>query len=332
MDDFQHSLREDWSVEAVNLLLHWLADAIERDRTFAVRGRGRVAALPSEYRIAVSRLVTSLPARHCFPCTQSVISAALRPFLDGDYAWRIDMLGVEMGVKQRRQSAAARKAQAAERSAEAAQRRHQWHVRLHQNAAALQAELPNINRGYANALLQGLGRPPTADDEQKVAASFATPVSFLETGVDTEQWFIAQLRRRLTTFRPNDARLHQPGRLEILNVELVRGLRGECGLRVQLLTGVWVGLQTKTLSFMDGSSYQFGCTDKWSPSLLIACADNTTHSTIHRVVLSTPPSTPTASSPPRHVDSTVYAQRPPLTVTRGVRERDCSRAQANNTA
>ena len=277
VDDFRHPLGGDWTVQAINLLLHWLADIIDRDRHCDLRGRGRAAELPSEYRIVASRLVTSLQHRHCFPCTQSVISASLRPFLDGDFTWRIDEAGVQLGIdEQRRQSAAARKEAAEERRAEAAVARQQWQQELQQNAAALQAMLPDLDRGYVNALMQGLGRTPSVEDERKVAANLATDVSFLETGVATEQWFIAQLKRRLTSYRPSETRLHgQFDRPEILDLEMVRGLRGECDLRVQMLSGGWSGVQTKTLSHMDGNSYQFACTNKWSPLLLIAAADNT---------------------------------------------------------
>ena len=250
--------------------------AISRDRVCTAKARGDYAAVPTEYRIAPSRLVTSLPARRCFPCTQTVVSSALRPFLDGDYTWRIDTTAVQLAsTEQRRQSHASQKEQADANRAAAAMQRHQWSVQLQQNATDFQSLLPSLDQSYKNALQQGFGRAATADDEQRLAINFATPVTNVETGVATEQWFIALLRRRLTTYRPGETRLRQPGRVEILDLELVRGLRGEVDVRVQMLSGQWYGLQVKTLSYIDGSSYQFGCTDKWSPNLLIAATDNT---------------------------------------------------------
>ena len=275
VDDFRHPLLPKWSIEAINLLLDWLQHAINLDRD---RGSGSALPLPSQYKIIASHLVSSTDGRNCFPCQQTVITNALCPFLLGDFAWRIDEQRVRDGrAEQRRQSSAAKEAAAAEQKDEDEARRRSWQQQLKQHATALQAQLPEHDRGYVNALQRGFQRAQySADDEQKLAASLGTQVGRHETGVATEQWFYALLKRRLTTYRPNDARLHgQFDRPEILNLELVRGLRGECDLRVQALSGEWFGVQTKTLSHVDGNSYQFVCTNRWSPSLLIAAADNT---------------------------------------------------------
>ena len=274
LNDFRHPLPVDWSVETINLFLNSLAHAIALDRA---KGSEVELPLPVEYRIIASRLVTSEPLRHCFPCQQTVITNTLRRFLNGEFTWRITAEEVQQGRQQQAdQSTAAARATAEAWRAEKEAARRLWQQRMQQNAVALQERLDEIKRGYDNALLQGFGRAVTADDERRLAASLCTHVERHETGVATEQWFIAQLKRRLTSYRPNEARLHgQFDRPEILDLELVRGLRGECDLRVQLLSGDWCGVQTKTLSHVDGTSYQFECTDKWTPSLLIAAADNT---------------------------------------------------------
>jgi hypothetical protein len=119
-----------------------------------------------------------------------------------------------------------------------------------------------------------VGRPTAEQDDVELAACFATTkVSLEDIGVATEHWFLDQLRRRSRTYRPASQRA-QPSMLPFKDVQLARGLRGGCDIRVQLASGDWHGLQVKTLSYVDGRSFQFDCTPSWSPNLLVAAADS----------------------------------------------------------
>lgn len=275
--DFRHPYTE-WSVDSINLFLDMMATAITQDRKYKyARGVRAQASTPRKYRVVTSRLISNKPERRCFPANQNTINAALGPFLDGNLDYRVTEQVVEQTLSdQRAQSHAHERARADENRNQAAIDRRVWSAQIASNGSQMFELQSSVDQAYRNALAVGLGHAPNTDEEKQLATCLATTVTRQDIGVGTEHWFMIQLQRRMTTYRPAVSALHgQPGRLEISDVELVRGLRGEADIRVQLLSQQWHGLQAKTMTYIKDDSYRFACTNKWSPNLLIAATDAT---------------------------------------------------------
>ena len=275
VDGFTVPLPSMWSVLAINLLLERLQSAIAADRADTSLWSDSAPA-PAEYRVVPSRLVTKLKAGHlCLPRNQTIIKSAVKEFLDGDFAYRVVEARLEQTNQEHNRQTSAARARLREEEAERERvARFAWLQSLLQHSELQQQRLPQRQHAYAEMMQAVLGRPVTAQDDATLARAMgSSQVSTAEIGVSTEHWFLGQLRERSALYRPA-AQRGQSTELPLQDVQLVRSLRGECDLRVQLASGDWHGLQVKTMSYIDGRTYQLPVSNRWSPNLLVAAVDN----------------------------------------------------------